>query len=67
MPSEKQIEYALALLRKAGYGDGYMNSRFKDLGATMRQRSGTVRGWLAGMSSAAISELIDNLKDNAGK
>lgn len=62
MPTEKQIDYALALLDKAGYSTRFMNSSFKSLGASMRQRSGTVRDWLRGMEKTQISALIDTLK-----
>lgn len=40
-PSEKQVRYALHLLDKAGYSTRFMDARFKNLGATMRQRSGS--------------------------
>lgn len=62
MASPKQVNYALALLSDAGYSTGYMNSQFKELGATMRERSGTVESWLNGMNSPTISRLIDRLK-----
>jgi hypothetical protein len=58
----KQISYALSLLGKAGYSTRYMDARYKDLGATMRQRSGAVSDWLAQMNRAEISALIDTLK-----
>ena len=64
-PSEKQIGYALRLLDEAGYSTQYMDSRYSALGATMRQRSGTVRDWLAGMERHEISGLIDRLKGEA--
>lgn len=60
--TEKQIKYALALLAKAGYSTRYMNSKFKELGASMRERSGTVEAWLDGMNVGEISKLIDALK-----
>lgn len=61
-PSEKQIAYALHLLDSAGYSTQWMNSSFKDLGASMRERSGTVQNWLRNMSAGEISKLIDRLK-----
>lgn len=61
--TEKQIDYALHLLSKAGYSTTWMNSSFKDLGAGMRERSGRVRDWLAKMEKAEISKLIDHLKN----
>lgn len=66
MPSEKQISYALSLLDKNGYGSRFMNAKFKALGATMRQRSGTVRSWLESMESHEVSTLIDKLKNSNG-
>jgi hypothetical protein len=61
-PSDKQIRFAMHLLAANGYSTRYMNASFKALGATMRERSGTVEGWLAGMDRRQISSLIDRLK-----
>ena len=61
-PTEKQVGFALRLLDGAGYSTRYMNSEFSELGATMRERSGTVRGWLEGMERHEISKLIDRLQ-----
>lgn len=63
MPTEKQIEYALALMAKKGYDTRFMSAKHKELGATMRQRSGGVRDWLQGMTRPEISALIDKLKE----
>ena len=41
-----------------------MNASFAGLGATMRQRSGSVEHWLTNMSRAEISKLIDRLKED---
>lgn len=46
----KQISYALALLHRNGYDTRYMNASFKELGATMKDRSGTVEYWLGQMT-----------------
>lgn len=62
MATQKQVTFALSLLAKKGYSTRYMDSRFKALGATMRERSGTVEAWVASMSVARASELIDSLK-----
>lgn len=59
--TRKQINYALALLDKAGYSTRYMDRTFTTLDATMRQRSGLVSDWLAGMSRPQISTLISTL------
>jgi hypothetical protein len=61
-PTDKQIRYALLLLGKAGYSTRYMNSKFSELGAGMRARSGTVEAWLRSLSVSDMSKLIDELK-----
>ena len=58
----KQVAYAMSLLGKAGYSTRYMNSSFTAIGATMRQRSGTVESWLSNMPSGQISSLITKLQ-----
>lgn len=60
--TEKQVNYAMSLLGKAGYSTRYMDASFKSLGAGMRDRSGSVSGWLQNMTRAEISALIDSLK-----
>lgn len=60
--SDKQVRYALFLLNKAGYSTRFMNAQFKELGASMRERSGSVEGWLKNMNVVEISKLIDQLK-----
>jgi hypothetical protein len=60
--TEKQIRFVLFLLEQKGYGTRYMNSSFKSLGATMRERSGSVADWLSGKNVAEMSSLIDQLK-----
>lgn len=61
----KQVNYALVLLGKCGYSTRFMNAQFKELGASMRERSGSVSAWLAGMNISEISKLIDTLKAKA--
>jgi hypothetical protein len=61
--TNNQIGYAILLLRQAGYSIERMDSpAFAELGATMRERSGTVGKWLRGMSAAKASRLIKRLK-----
>lgn len=60
--TEKQVKYALFLLGKAGYSTRFMDAKFKRLGAGMRERSGTVEGWLANMNVGEISGVIGQLK-----
>ena len=61
-PTDKQIRYAMHLLDAAGYPTRFMSAQFKALGATMRERSGTVDNWLRNQSPSEISKLIDRLK-----
>lgn len=61
MATDKQIDYALSLLAKKGYSTRFMSAEFKNLGATMRERSGGVRDWLAAMNKTEISSLISRL------
>lgn len=56
----KQIAYALALLKRAGYPTDWMSAAHKPL-ATMRERSGRVEDWLSRMSKTDISALIGKL------
>jgi hypothetical protein len=65
MPTDKQVNYAIMLLGRAGYSTDYMDCRFAELGATMRQRCGTVERWLRAMSAAKISDLIDTLIESS--
>lgn len=62
-PTDKQVNFAMSLLVRKGYGSRFMNSSFKELGASMRQRSGSVADWLKGMNRQEISDLIDRLND----
>jgi hypothetical protein len=63
LATRKQIGYAWMLLRQAGYSTKGMDSAaFAQLGATVRERSGTVEDWLKGMSAAKASRLIQWLK-----
>lgn len=63
--SSKQVSFALQLLAEAGYSVKYMDQRFKALGATMRERSGSVTSWLEAKSSAEVSALIADLQSAA--
>ena len=65
MASEKQINYALMLMSRAGYGVTFMRAEHKALGATMRERSGTVESWLRGKNTAEMSILIERLKEKS--
>jgi hypothetical protein len=67
VPTKKQIDYALVLLDRAGYGTRYMDARFKELGVTMRERSGSVTDWLRGMTGPECSRLIDTLEAKTAK
>ncbi len=62
MATQKQVGYIMSLLAQKGYSTKWMNAQFKALGATMRERSGKVEEWVASMSPARASQLIDELK-----
>jgi hypothetical protein len=62
---QAKITEAMRLLRaKRSYGDGYMHSGFKALGATMKERTGKVDSWVRGKSAAALDDLIVTLGGN---
>lgn len=60
--TEKQVRYAMYLLGRKGYSTKWMNSEFKRLGATMRERSGQVVDWVSNMSVSECSALIGKLQ-----
>jgi hypothetical protein len=62
LATDKQVTYAMSLMRKAGYGTRFMSSEHKKLGASMRERSGTVENWIKAMPVATASALIEQLK-----
>lgn len=62
MPTERQARYIFALLTKAGYSTKWMNSSFKNLGASMRERSGKVEDWVNQLNPGEASKVIDRLK-----
>jgi hypothetical protein len=63
LATKKQIAYGIMLLHQAGYSTRSMeNAAFLELGATMRERNGTVENWLNSMSAAKASRLIQRLK-----
>ncbi|MCS6946265.1 MAG: hypothetical protein NZM12_01470 [Steroidobacteraceae bacterium] len=63
--TEKQVRYIMYLLGRAGYSTRYMDSAFKALGASMRQRSGSVEDWVRNLSISEASQLIDRLRQQA--
>lgn len=60
--TEKQVRYAMHLLERGGYNTRFMDRRFADLGATMRERSGDVESWVRSLDYGRLSRLIDQLK-----
>ena len=62
--TEKQVNYALYLLAEAGFDGKFMSAKFAQLGASMKERSGTVRIWVENMERHEISELITRLLDD---
>ena len=61
--TDKQIRYALMLLKDKGFSVRFMDASFKRLGASMRERSGLVVDWLKNKNIAEMSALIDRLKE----
>ena len=64
MTTEKQTRYILLLLAENGYGTGFMNAEFKQLGASMRERTGTVDSWVRSLGVGRVSQLIKKLIEN---
>ena len=62
MATQKQVGYIMALLAQKGYSTRFMDSSFKALGATMRERSGSVEAWVASLDVMRASLLIGKLK-----
>lgn len=62
MATEKQVGYVLHLLAEAGYRTDWMDKTFKDLGAKCAERSGSVAGWVRGLSVSRLNTLISTLK-----
>ncbi len=62
MATQKQIDYALALMDRKGYDTRWMTAKHRNLGATCRERSGKVSDWLAGLTKAEVSNIISKLQ-----
>jgi predicted RNA binding protein with dsRBD fold (UPF0201 family) len=65
MATSKQIDYAVALIQKAGYGR-YLSSKLaaalpRDISFSSRDaaRLQTIQAWVATLSTAQASQLID--------
>ncbi|HOC17136.1 MAG TPA: hypothetical protein PKK95_02655 [Vicinamibacterales bacterium] len=58
----KQVSYLMVLLARAGYDTRWMSSRYRELGASMRERSGSVSVWLSSLTIGEASALIDRLR-----
>lgn len=63
--TDQQVRYLMLLLGKAGYSTRYMNAEYKRLGASMRERSGSVEYWLRSRTIAEASQLIQTLQKEA--
>jgi hypothetical protein len=61
-PSDKQVRYILYLLSQNGYSTNWMNAQFKDLGATMKERTGKVEDWVRGLDQGRITMVIGRFK-----
>ena len=62
MATPKQVAYVRSLLEAAGYDPRYMGSAYKRLGATMRERNGSVEAWIGGKTNHGLTLLIEQLK-----
>ncbi len=60
--TEAQVDFALALLKEAGYPTDIMDDSFQKLGASAADCRGSVEDWLEGMDITSCSKLIDSLK-----
>ena len=67
MATDKQVNYIMLLLGKAGYSTRWMNARYANLGATMRERSGKVEDWVRSRNISEANKLIDLLKEKIGE
>lgn len=63
----RQINYILMLMARAGYSTRFMRAEHKELGASLRQRHGTVADWLASLSIGEASSLIEQLLGQVNK
>ena len=63
--TDKQVSYILALLARNGFRTDFMDRSFSALGAGMRERSGRVADWLAGMDRQDASRLIGTLQSGS--
>ncbi len=55
--SKKQLNYLYVLLQKAGWDTTYRNAQWKELGFSMKERSGRVADLTSEQASRAISAL----------
>lgn len=60
--SVKQRNYILYLLGRAGFDTRYVNSKYKALGLTMRERQGTVSDWLDNLPEHQVPATIRRLQ-----
>jgi hypothetical protein len=59
--TDKQVAYAMSLMRRAGLDTRFMSGQHRVLGASMRERQGRVEDWLRSLSKWEASEVIDRL------
>ena len=65
--TEKQLRYIEYLRARTKWSGKWMSAAWKQLGAGMRQRSGTVADYLAGLTMSEASALISTLKTATNK
>ena len=63
MITQKQFGYAMSLLKKKGFNMRFVNAEYRKLGLGMRERSGTTKDYLNGLTSFEASQLIKKLQE----
>lgn len=66
--TEKQVNFALYLMKKCGLPTDKMQSIHKSIGAYMGERDGrSVTEWLSSLERGRISKIIDDLQTRVEK
>ncbi len=55
------------LLHQKGFRTDWMDQSFKTLGATARERHGSVESWVRSLDDGSLRILIADLKERGGK
>jgi hypothetical protein len=60
--ADRQVDYAIFLMRKAGFRVDRMDEEHQVLGATADECTGRVVDWLSSMDHHQISDIVKKLK-----